>query len=65
MMGVWFLAAATGDAIGAQLPRLDAVIGQSLNFLWQGALVIAAGAVMAFFTRRLRLLTGEAPAPAA
>ncbi|WP_405713486.1 peptide MFS transporter [Streptomyces xanthophaeus] len=68
MMGVWFLAAATGDAIGAQLPRLDAVIGQSMNFLWQGATVIAAGAVMVFFAKRLRVLTGEsataAPAPA-
>ncbi|MGW6707071.1 peptide MFS transporter [Streptomyces sp. NPDC054956] len=60
MMGVWFLAAATGDAIGAQLPRLDAVIGQSWNFLWQGAMVIAAGAVMVFFTQRLKVLTGEA-----
>ncbi|MFI5860444.1 peptide MFS transporter [Streptomyces sp. NPDC051546] len=62
MMGVWFLAAATGDAIGAQLPRLDAVIGQSRNFLWQGAMVIAAGAVMVFFTKRLKVLTGEAAA---
>ncbi|MFD3778978.1 oligopeptide:H+ symporter [Streptomyces sp. NPDC058612] len=42
MTGVWFLAAATGDAIGAQLPRLDAV--------------------MVVFTRRLKTLTGEAPA---
>ncbi|MFD8947377.1 peptide MFS transporter [Streptomyces xanthophaeus] len=67
MMGVWFLAAATGDAIGAQLPRLDAVIGQSMNFLWQGATVIAAGAVMVFFAKRLRVLTGESAtaAPAA
>ncbi|WP_424216802.1 peptide MFS transporter (plasmid) [Streptomyces sp. BI20] len=64
MMGVWFLAAATGDAIGAQLPRLDAVIGQSANFLWQGVVVIAAGAVMMLFTRRLRVLSGEAPAAA-
>ncbi|MFG2616145.1 peptide MFS transporter [Streptomyces sp. NPDC048507] len=63
MMGVWFLAAATGDAIGAQLPRLDAVFGQSLNFLWQGALVIVAGAVMVLFTGHLKALTGEAAAP--
>ncbi|MET9851656.1 peptide MFS transporter [Streptomyces sp. NPDC006450] len=65
MMGVWFLAAATGDAVGAQLPRLDAVIGQSWNFLWQGAMVIAAGFVLLFFTRRLRILAGEAPASGA
>lgn len=64
MMGVWFLAAATGDAIGGQLPRLDAVMGQSWNFLWQGAMVLAAGAAMVLFTRRLTRLTGEA-APAA
>jgi POT family proton-dependent oligopeptide transporter len=63
MMGVWFLAAATGKAIGGQLPRLDAVMGQSWNFLWQGALVVAAGATMIVFTRRLTGLTGEA-APA-
>ncbi|MFJ6934999.1 peptide MFS transporter [Streptomyces sp. NPDC101132] len=63
MMGVWFLAAATGDAIGGQLPRLDPVLGQSLNFLWQGAAVIAAGAAMVLLTRRLQRLTGES-APA-
>ncbi|MER5885465.1 peptide MFS transporter [Streptomyces sp. NPDC001941] len=60
MMGVWFLAAATGDGIGGQLPRLDAVIGQSLNFLWQGAFTIAVGVVLVLMARRLRPLMGEA-----
>ncbi|MER7760439.1 peptide MFS transporter [Streptomyces sp. NPDC097619] len=65
MMGVWFLAAATGDGIGGQLPRLDPVLGQSLNFLWQGALVIAAGTAMVLFTRRLKTLAGESTPPPA
>lgn len=59
MMGVWFLAAATGDAIGGQLPRLDDVIGQSSNFLWQGALLIVAGIAMFLGAGKLRALIGE------
>ncbi|MFC7303481.1 peptide MFS transporter [Streptomyces monticola] len=62
MMGVWFLAAATGDAIGAQLPRLGhTVMSQSMNFLWQGALCAVAGVGLALATRKLRALMSEHP----
>lgn len=59
MIGIWFLAAATGDGIGGQLPRLDHVLGQSTNFMWQGALLIVAGLVMLSRSKWLRSLIGE------
>ncbi|MFD5142290.1 peptide MFS transporter [Streptomyces sp. NPDC058401] len=59
MIGIWFLAAATGDGIGGQLPRLDHVLGQSANFTWQGALLILAGLAMLVRSKWLRSLIGE------
>ncbi|WP_327350495.1 peptide MFS transporter [Streptomyces sp. NBC_01304] len=59
MIGIWFLAAATGDSIGGQVPRLDGVIGQTGNFLWQGALLVVAGLLMRKGAKWLRTQIGE------
>ncbi|MCJ0871985.1 hypothetical protein [Streptomyces sp. AP-93] len=59
MIGIWFLAAATGDGIDGRLPRLDLVLGQPANFMWQGTLLIVAGLVMLGRSEWLRSLIGE------
>ncbi|MER7176927.1 peptide MFS transporter [Streptomyces mesophilus] len=59
MIGIWFLAAATGDSIGGQVPRLDHAIGQTGTFLWQGALLVVAGLLMLKGAGRLRTQIGE------
>ncbi|WP_190025594.1 peptide MFS transporter [Streptomyces hiroshimensis] len=60
MMGVWFLAAATGDAIGGQLPRIgQSVLSQSNNFLWQGALALVVGGALIRYTRKLSAVMDE------
>ncbi|WP_199552225.1 peptide MFS transporter [Streptomyces sp. N35] len=59
MIGIWFLAAATGDSLGGQVPRLDHVIGQTGTFLGQGVLLVVAGLLMLRGAAWLRTRIGE------
>lgn len=59
MMGVWFLAAAAGDAVGGQVARLQHVWGDVTYFLVLGLFSVAAGVLLFLFVKTLRRLMGE------
>ncbi|MFW5419099.1 MFS transporter [Nocardiopsis sp. CNT-189] len=58
MMGMFFLSITAGDAVGAQVSRLQPALGGSY-FLLLGVLAMLCGTALLFFVRRLRALMGE------
>ncbi|WBB68766.1 peptide MFS transporter [Micromonospora sp. WMMD812] len=56
MMGLWFLAAAVGDAIGGQVARLADTWPEPTYFLTFGLASVAFGLGAVFFTRHIRTL---------
>lgn len=58
MMGLFFLSITAGDAVGAQVSRLQPVLGGTY-FLMLGLLAVVAGIALFLFVGKLRTLMGE------
>ncbi|MET9337956.1 oligopeptide:H+ symporter [Nonomuraea sp. NPDC003804] len=59
ILGVWFLAAALGDAIGGQTYRLTAFLTLPQYYLVLGGIALAAGLFLLMFVGRLKALMGD------
>lgn len=59
IMGLWFLAIATGNALNGWATRLNDPLGDSLYYTMWAVIAILAGFAFLAGARRLRALTGE------
>ncbi|MEU4547778.1 peptide MFS transporter [Nonomuraea dietziae] len=59
ILGVWFLAAALGDAIGGQTYRLTGFLSLTQYYLVLGGVALVAGLILLMFVRRLKALMGD------
>ncbi|ASU86284.1 MFS transporter [Nocardiopsis gilva YIM 90087] len=58
MMGMFFLSISAGDAVGAQVSRLEPVLGGTY-YLVLGLLAVVCGIALSLFVGKLRVLMGE------
>ncbi|GAA2024270.1 oligopeptide:H+ symporter [Nocardiopsis rhodophaea] len=58
MMGLFFLSTAAGDAVGAQVSRLEPVLGGTY-YLGLGLLAVVCGIALSLFIGKLRVLMNE------
>ncbi|MFE3453562.1 peptide MFS transporter [Nonomuraea sp. NPDC059194] len=59
ILGVWFLAAALGDAIGGQTFRLTHFLSLTQYYLVLAAIALVAGLFLLMFVRRLKAIMAE------
>jgi POT family proton-dependent oligopeptide transporter len=54
MMGLWFLATATGNAVGGYVVRLNGVVSDAVYYGLLGGLAVIVGILFVFGARRIR-----------
>jgi len=59
MLGLWFLATATGDAVAGQTTKLTKVMSQNSYFYTQGALAVLCAIAFYLAARRISALMGD------
>ncbi|WP_431898113.1 peptide MFS transporter [Nonomuraea sp. bgisy101] len=59
ILGVWFLAAALGDAVGGQTFRLTHFLSLTQYYLVLAGIALVAGLFLLMFVRRLKALMGD------
>ena len=59
MLGLWFLATATGDAVAGQTTKLTKVMSQNAYFYSQGALAVLCAIAFYLAAKRISALMGD------
>ena len=58
MMGVWFLATSTGNALNGWTTKLNAPLGDAAYYTLQAVVAVAAGLAFMVAGRKIRALMG-------